>query len=379
MQFKSVPARLFLALFTLLLLVAFGQLNSPPMLRRHPLLHDSHAASSYVSIKTINEKQEAGSLNIDVGVRVRAIHGVNLPEQKFDSEGWYWLAWGQEVQDLIERNNIEPHEILEIVNSVEQESSVYSPDGVISIVRNGRKTYYSSAFYSGKFFVPNIDLRNSPFDQLILPIIFEVAPRVLGVEANRVYLRPEMNTESDPIAGEFSGISGFRLLDTSWERAVVTYLSPPDSSSGAQRSFSRATALFAYFPAFWPVFVQWIMPLLVVMGIVVLTPSLDGALGDSRLAIPTAALLTLIFLHLGYKTSFPETPYLTYLDLLYAYSYCVCIVIYILFVFSSNAHSRRCRDGAERESQVRHDRIESIVQVSVLVGYVCVAFFGWHA
>ncbi len=110
---------MFLALFTLLLLVAFGQLNSPPMLRRHPLPHDSHAASGYVSIKTINEKQEPGSLNIDVGVRVRAIHGVNLPEQKFDSEGWYWLAWGQEVQDLIERNNVEPREILEIVNSVE--------------------------------------------------------------------------------------------------------------------------------------------------------------------------------------------------------------------------------------------------------------------
>lgn len=378
MHLKPRIARVLLALVTLLLVVAFGQLLGPQLKLRSSSLPHSIQAKSYVTVKDTSASEEPGSLAIDIGVRVRTIHDINLPEQKFNSEGWYWLQWGEDVQTLIERYGLDPHGVFEIANLVRHESSHQNKAPVRSVVRNEKKIYYTSGFYSGEFFIPNVDLRNSPFGRLSLPIIFEVGPRVLSLQANRVYLRPEMNTETDPIAGEFSNISGFTLVDAIWQRAVATYLSPPDASSGSRRAFSRATALLIYSPGFWPVFVQWILPLVVVMGIVVLTPSLDGALGDSRLAIPTAALLTLIFLHLGYKTSFPETPYLTYLDMLYAYSYGVCIVIFILFVLSSNAHTRDRREGGERTSLARRDRIESVVQVSVLVGYLCVAVLGWR-
>jgi hypothetical protein len=363
----------------LLLAIAFSRLNPPQRLGHQPQPHDSQAAHSYVSVNNINEKHGPASLNINVGVRVRTIHDINLPEQSFDSEGWYWLQWGKEVQDLIEEFNIAPDSIIEIVNAVERNSTVYEPSVVIGKKKDDKQTYYLSVFFSGKFFVPNVDLKNSPFDPLILPIILEVAPAKLSMGTSLVSLNPEMNTNEDPIAGEFASVSGFKLSKTSWQNAIVTYLSPPDAPSGSERTFSRATALFTYSPGFWAVFVQWIMPLLVVMGIVVLTPSLDGNLGDSRLAIPTAALLTLIFLHLGYKTSFPEAPYLTYLDFLYAYSYGVCISIYVLFVLSSNAHCRGNRHGEVGKRRMRQDRIESIVQVSVLVGYGCVAVLGWHA
>lgn len=377
-RLKSRVAHVLLALITLLLVVAFGQLIGPQLKLRSSSLPPSLQAKSFVSVKEINASKEPGGLAIDVGVRVRTIHGIDLPEQKFNSEGWYWLQWGEDVQALIERYKLEPHSLVEFANMVRHGSSAHNPAPVRIIVRNGEKTYYVSGFYSGEFFIPDVDLRNSPFGRLSLPIIFEVGPRVLSLQSNRVYLRPETNTDTDPIAGEFSNISGFVLVDASWQGAVVSYLSPPDAPSGSYRAFSRATALLTYVPGFWPVFVQWIMPLVVVMGIVVLTPSLDSALGDSRLAIPTAALLTLIFLHLGYKTSFPETPYLTYLDVLYAYSYGVCIVVFILFVLSSNAHSRGLREGEERVSLNRSDRIELVVQVSVLIGYLCVAILGWH-
>ncbi|MCP9807895.1 hypothetical protein KBY58_00395 [Cyanobium sp. HWJ4-Hawea] len=379
MQLKPRLAQLYLALFTSLLIIGFFQFSAPRLLPHNPQTHDTQSARSYVSVETINEKGKPADLDINLTVRVRTIQNINLPEQSFSAEGFYWLQWGQEVQDMIARHKIALDGIVEIVNLVDRDSTVIERTEVISRQNGGRKVYSLSVFYSGKFFIPNVNLENSPFDRLILPIIIEVDDSELSSESRFVSLSPELNTTADPIAGEFSNISGFRLIKTSWQRAVASYLSSPDAPTGSQTRYSRATALFTYDPGFWAVFVQWILPLVVVMGIVVMAPSLDGKLGDSRLAIPTAALLTLIFLHLGYKASFPEVPYLTYLDQLYAYSYCVCILIYILFVLSSNAHSRGNRVGDGGNYLMQQDRFELIVQVSIVVGYVCVAVLGWHA
>ncbi len=72
------------------------------------------------------------------------------------------------------------------------------------------------------------------------------------------------------------------------------------------------------------------------MIVVLLAPGLEGSLGDLRLAIPSTALLTLVFLQQSYRAELPSTPYPTFLDQLYAYSYLVALGLFLLFVWSSN-------------------------------------------
>ena len=50
---------------------------------------------------------------------------------------------------------------------------------------------------------------------------------------------------------------------------------------------------------------------------------------EARISIPSASLLTLVFLHDTYRGDLPNFPYLTYLDRLYVYAYIVCLLMFI--------------------------------------------------
>ena len=150
-----------------------------------------------------------------------------------------------------------------------------------------------------------------------------------------------------------------------------------DSQAKPHEEFSRLTATFTYTPNLLTVFLKWLLPIIVVMGIVILAPSINGALGDVRLAIPSAALLTLVVLQDAYKTNFPPAPYLTYLDELYTYSYLVCIVIFILFLIGTNAHSSASESDRDLITE-RVNRLDLIVQCATVAGFLLVAIVGWY-
>ena len=181
------------------------------------------------------------------------------------------------------------------------------------------------------------------------------------------------------IAGESASISGFALSDARWTRQSVRYAESA-SVQGLQGTrdvaYSRATAVFDYSPDASAVFLKWLLPLIVVMGVVVLAPSIDGTLGDVRLAIPSAALLTLVVLHGSYKGNFPPAPYLTYLDELYGYSYIVCFVIFLLFLVGTNAHAKSKPDQVAQVN-ISVNRLDLIVQSGAMIGFAVVALVGW--
>jgi hypothetical protein len=78
------------------------------------------------------------------------------------------------------------------------------------------------------------------------------------------------------------------------------------------------------------------LPLLIVMAVVFLAPSLEASLGELRLAIPSTALLTLVVMQQTYQAELPPLPYLTFLDIIYAYSYLIAIAQFVLFVWGIN-------------------------------------------
>lgn len=340
---------------------------------------DVHAGSQTVELPP---DAKPDGMVVNVGLQVKNIYDLSLADQSFLAEGWYWLNWGDDVQATLERLKLEPSQIVEFTNEIEP--GQFSVSEVLPETVQLRADAAHSLYvkFSGKFYIRDVAQRLAPFDQQQLEIALEVKPSGLTEPPNRITLMP-LPVEQLPIAGEFSSVSGFILTNTKWTRQEVIYLEPLSNQTEAIASntrpsvnYSRATAVFTYAPDTVTVFLKWLLPLIAVMGIVILAPSIDGTMGDVRLAIPSAALLTLVVLHDGYKNNFPPAPYLTYLDEIYTYSYLVCFAIFLLFLVGTNAHSRSS-EAEHAEVTRRINRLDAIVQVSTVSGFLLISIIGW--
>lgn len=81
------------------------------------------------------------------------------------------------------------------------------------------------------------------------------------------------------------------------------------------------------------------VPLAIVMSVVLLSPAVAGSMGDVPLAIPSTALLTLIFLQQAYHNEIPSLPYLTFLDQLFACSDLIAMGLFALFTWGTTIYS----------------------------------------
>jgi len=307
---------------------------------------------------------------VGVGMHVRNIYELSLVDQSFMAEGWYWLEWGADVQAILDRQQIKPEEIVELVNEIElgQFSSREISEPPQAVAQQGR--FGIMIRFSGKFYVQHVPQLYAPFDPQALSLVLEVDPEGLASGPDRIRLEPVQSAES--IVGESLQISGYELDSVSWKRAWTVY---PESFQGKAR-FSRLAAVFVYGKSAWAMFLKWIFPLVIVMTIVIVAPSIEGVLGDVRLAIPPSALLTLVVMQDSYKNNFPAAPYLTYLDKLYVFSYVVCLAIFLLFLVGTNQLSRVSDQDRER-AYARVNRLDTLVQLGAVTGFVVVASVGW--
>ena len=307
---------------------------------------------------------------VGVGMHVRNIYDLSLVDQSFLAEGWYWYDWGQDVQSLLERLKINPDDLLELSNEIEL--GQYSSQQILPALEAVAKPNHFGRLvrFSGKFYLEDVPQRYAPFDAQNLTIGLEVKPEDLALKASRIRLEPLHKPPG--LVGESADITGYELRSVGWRRSLVDY--PEDFVSGMK--FSRLSAVFVYGKNYWSVFLKWIFPVLVVMAIVVVSPSIEGVLGDLRLAIPPSALLTLVVMQDSYKNSFPPSPYLTYLDELYVYSYIVCLAIFLLFLVGTNLIARAPEARREQIAE-RVNRIDLVVQLSMVVGFIFVGVVGW--
>jgi hypothetical protein len=139
---------------------------------------------------------------------------------------------------------------------------------------------------------------------------------------------------------------------------------------------SQVEALLSFSHGFWPAFISDVLPLAIILLVVLISPYLEGSLGDVRIAIPSTALLTLVFLQQGYSAGLPPSPYLTYLDRLYAVSYLICLSLFVLFAWSSNLYERTTPD--RREQLVRRlDVYDRNFQTIALIMLAVVSLEAW--
>ena len=368
LRWRRLGSVLLMALVVAVLLVAsrLPAAASPQAPLDWPESAEVPASVQVEPVGGIDAKQPA----VGVGMHVRNIYGLSLVDQSFMAEGWYWLEWGADVQAILDRQQIKPEEIVELVNEIElgQFSSREISEPPQAVAKQGR--FGIMVRFSGKFYVQYVPQVYAPFDPQALGLVLEVDPEVLASGPDRIRLEPIQSAES--IVGESLEISGYELDSVIWRRAWVVY---PDSFQGKAR-FSRLAAVFVYGKSAWAMFLKWIFPLIIVMTIVIVAPSIEGVLGDVRLAIPPSALLTLVVMQDGYKSNFPAAPYLTYLDKLYVFSYVVCLMIFLLFLVGTNQLSRVSDQDRER-AYAQVNRLDTLVQLGAVTGFVLVASIGW--
>jgi len=345
------------------------------MLGLHPLLSKATISSEVPNVSKTTVIP-AGSTPpgpaIRVGLQIKNIYDLSLANQTFMADGWYWLAWGDDVQAQLDRFNINPPEITEFTNEIDPSNYAFTQvlNEPLNLAPELNHSYQVK--FSKKFFLNEIAQKRAPFDNQNLPIDIEIMPGQLGGRnPNKLIQLLPFPIREYPTAGEFASMIGFKLTKTEWVRQLVYYQDPDNSY------YSRATATFTFSPEPWTVFLKWLLPLVVVMAIVILTPSVNALLGDGRIAIAPAALLTLVILHGEYRANFPPAPYLTFLDKIYAYSYIACFVIFVITLAGGNALSRlQSKDKEDRAAHV--GRWDRAAQAGIIAGYLIVSITAWH-
>ena len=313
------------------------------------------------------------ALRIRAGVHLENAYNLSVPDQTFMADGWYWLDWAPQVQELMEANSIGPDQMVGLVNNIIGFDFNVGPERGKPILRADGWRHQRYPF-SGSFYVDDLDLHDSSFNMLSMPIILETRPVEFALAGDTpVLLIPESDKQG--LLGADTSIKGFHEIGVSFEPMLHRYATN-FGEIGSRRDYLQAVMMAYCRSPILASFALWMVPLLIVMSIVFVAPSLEGTLGDMRIAIPSTALLTLVVLQQTCQEDIPPLPYLTFLDKLYLYCYLVSIALFVLFVWGSNVYSNAGEAKRDRHTH-RVDRADTWFQVIALEGTVAAASLAW--
>lgn len=271
---------------------------------------------------------------IYAGIHLDKIYELNLNSRTFTADGEIWLEWLPEVEELLQRYDTDPADLISLTNRIETWDSTFEPSasGPRELSGGRRQLLFH---FSSRFYDDAVDFRRDPFDVLKVPIIIELEP--LWTSQKYADLRLLPAPSNDNLVGELGSLSGYQLQGATFK----PYLRRSSSSLGTwyRPHLSQVRLEVVYQSNLWPGIVNWIIPLMIINSIVLMAPSVEGTLSDVRLAIPSTALLTLIFLQQSYHASLPKLPYTTFLDDLFTASYLIAMALFGLFTWGYNSYA----------------------------------------
>jgi hypothetical protein len=302
-------------------------------------------------------------LVIRTGIHVENIYDLSLKDKTYSADGRFWLEWPQPVQELIERDALQPVQLVDFVNQVDDWEGDIVADNTRPVRRGDH--WFQSYHFSKQFYLHTLNLHRYPFNELTLPLTLQVNPLHAGLASRPLLLEPIHNQPG--IIGEYASLDGYQLRRAEITPQLRSYRT--DFGLGHVVRVSQVAVQLHYSPSFWPAFIAFLLPLIIILVMVLISPYLEGSLGDVRIAIPSTALLTLVFLQQGYNSTLPPSPYLTYLDRLYAVSYLICLALFVLFAWTSNVYQRtpdEYRQAVVRQLDV-YDRHFQFVALAMLL------------
>ena len=330
--------------------------------------------ATFAPANTSELLSKPNAIAVKVGAYVDNFHDLSLQNRRFVAEGYYWLEWPQSLQNKLDSEKIEPKSIIVLANQVD------NWDGQINSfseepIRLANGNYYQQFQFSANFYIPEINLRRFPFESVELPVIFEIGDDSLAIQKGNVILVPDASRNA--LVGSFAEINGYRITSLVLKPTVHTFGTNLGLNNG-DLSYSGVALQATLKSTPLPSILKYFLPLMIVVGIVILAPSLEGELGDIRLAIPSTGLLTLIFLQQAHQAELPELDYLTFLDWIYACGYVIAIGTFLLFVWGTNYYQRTPKKGKE-QALATINRADIIFQASAVVGTVVAGLMAWMA
>ena len=305
------------------------------------------------------------------GIHVEKIYELSLQSRTFSADGSLWVEWDSENQKYMDKHGIAPHELLNLVNQIERWDSTFEPATDEPIVLSAGR-YYQRYRFSSRFYDDEINFRRDPFDSLILPIVVEIAPGAMSQKYQQTLLYPHHHQNG--FLGMSGELSGYQLEGAMLSSYIHQY--PSQFGEWYRPAFSQARLDIVYRSDYWSAFVNWVLPFIIVMSVVLLSPAVAGSMGDVRLAIPSTALLTLIFMQQAYHNEIPSLPYLTFLDQLFACGYLISLGLFGLFTWGTNVYTKAPKDKKE-EAMARIDKVDVIFQISSVSALAFVAVLSW--
>lgn len=310
---------------------------------------------------------------IEVGMHIKNIYNLSLKDKTFSADGWFWLKWPQSIQQLIDSNQIPISELVELTNQVQSYDSRIEADGNEPKQLPGGR-YLQLFRFSSKFYDDQQNLRNFPFESLELPISIEVRPSAFSMGEAGVVLIPQANNRELP--GDSVNLNGYRKLGEQSSSAIHAYTTSfGEEGITDAGDYSIATFELTYRTNGWAAFYRFVLPWLAVMVILLLVPNLEGNLNDLRLAIPSTALLTLVFLQGNAHAGLPPLDYLTFLDKLYLFGYVAATAEFWLFVWGTNLIARAPQQQQEAV-MARINRVDLTYQITVIIAGLCLLTLG---
>ena len=299
---------------------------------------------------------------VTFGTHLENIYDVSLRDRSFRIEGWYWLRWPAAINTLLEERQIPTSNIIEFTNQIESSDTLLEPIQ-LTPRRLGNGDFLHEFRFSAKLYISDISLHAFPFIDLTLPIIVGFKPDELLCSADNQSDCVGLLVDQESIQGtlgEFVTINGYTTQGIWTQEFLHQY--PTGFGRRALVAVPAIRLQVAYNTEPFTAFIYYVFPLLILVGIALMSPFLPAQLGDVRLAIPTTILLTLIFLQLGYRQELPPQAYLSYLDWLYMYAYLVAAVLFGLFCWSTHRFSQV--EGSEQQAKVTQQiqRLDSLFQ-----------------
>lgn len=196
---------------------------------------------------------------------------------------------------MIRDSGLSTDKIIRFRNQVESDSFLVESEQP-QPRRLENSNYWQAFHFSGKFYIPELELRGFPFDVLTLPVVMEIAPESLSCSQRKqgrcIDLRYD-HAAITQVLGEYASMNGYDTIGS----IAYEYTRTHPMGHGVGEPFSSPAVQIDMIYRTDPIVAFWgfLFPLLLLMGIAIVLPSLPGSLGDVRLAIPTTILLTLIF------------------------------------------------------------------------------------
>ena len=308
---------------------------------------------------------------IYVGIHVDKVYSLSLDSKTFSADGFIWLEWPASTQAHMVEHHIEPIDLIRLVNRIETWDSTFEVT-TDEPERLSAGRYYQRYYFSSRFLDDRMNFERDPFASIDLPFVVEIAPSSMSNKYESTLLVPQH--QQNGFLGLAGNLSGYRLDGVSFEAFLHQY--PSRFGSWYQPTMAQVRLEIQYTADYRSAFIARVLPLIVVLSIVLLSPSLTGSMGNVRLAIPSTALLTLVFLQQAYHEKLPALPYLTFLDKLFACGYIIALGLFALFTWGTNAYSK-APAGMKEQAMGRIDRVDTMFQLSSIGLLLLVVLISW--